>query len=36
MMEYWNNGKMGSGKMEECVIDRIPNYRKIKKRILPF
>jgi hypothetical protein len=36
MMEYWNNGIMGSGKMEECVIDTIPNRRKIKKRILSF
>ena len=28
MMEYWNDGKMGSGKMEEYVIDRLPNDRK--------
>jgi hypothetical protein len=36
MLEYWNNGKMGSGKMEEWVIDRISNDRKIRKKILSF
>jgi hypothetical protein len=31
MLEEWNDGTMGSGKMEECVVGRIPLDREVNK-----
>ena len=31
MMEQWNDGIMGSGKMENRVVDRIPLGREVNR-----
>jgi len=31
MLEYWNAGIMGSGKLEKWVVGRIPLDREVNK-----
>jgi hypothetical protein len=36
MLEQWNDGIMGSGKMEDWFIGKIPFYKDISKTISSF
>jgi hypothetical protein len=35
-MEYWNDGIMGSGKMEHWFVGKIPLDKEINKRVIFF
>jgi hypothetical protein len=36
MMESWNIGIVGSGKMAKCIVGRVPSDKEIINGILPF